>query len=876
MTNPYRSTSDPTYGVTEYIYDALGRTCLEIPPGGTVPSQGTCPTAVQTGDVTTIYTNRATETSDEGNGIRSVQKVSQSDGLGRLVSVCEVTSTTQQGSSGTPSACGQDIGATGFLTSYSYDTLDDLLQVTQGSLTARAFNYDSLSRLTNATNPESGVTTYTYDANSNIASRTQPEENQTDASDTVTTSYQYDTLNRETAIDYSDDTDNVDFNYDETSPWGFTLTNQIGRLTTEYDGNTGSVFSYDPMGRVNQNHQCTPQNCGSGDFPIAYTYDLLGDILTSTDGQVNTYTRTYNGAAKLTSLISSYSDSNHPATLFSTPTSPAYNAPGLLVSDKLGNGITETRGYNSHLEMTSVSAGSVYSLTLGYAANGDLTSATDSVNGTWTYTNDDFNRLIASSCSSHCPDDENTQGFSYSYDRFGNRWDQTVTAGSGGTLDLTFTGNNNQIDGYSYDAAGNLMSDGSHTYYYDAEHNLVQVDGTEGWCQSGTGTEATACYTYDAEGRRIRRSLPGSGDTDDYLYDLSGHFITQISSQGTWVRGELYAEGRHFATYENDLTTPTTFFTHADWLGTERVQTNVSGTSCETIASLAFGDGLTTSGSCDPTALRFTSQLRDYETNLDDFGARFYSSQFGRFMSADPDKAGASDGDPQSWNAYSYVLNDPLGATDPDGRHCVVMPDGSYRDVGTDGQSCAEANSAAQNNKPSAIVHGDLTDAEQLQDLANQIAGLTSARSLLDLAQHGVEGAMTFDGLRGLLELPGALRGAEEGLTGLYGTVSREALEAAANSGGPTVRVVTNLTQAPQAGRALSVATGDGAEALADAARSGGQTYVANIPKALLDLMERTGLAESSTTNMGGAIASEVKFQPQATEFVVKFFTRVQ
>lgn len=118
----------------------------------------------------------------------------------------------------------------------------------------------------------------------------------------------------------------------------------------------------------------------------------------------------------------------------------------------------------------------------------------------------------------------------------------------------------------------------------------------------------------------------------------------------------------------------------------------------------------------------------------------------------------------------------------------------------------------------------------------------------------------------------GGRAAAEETISGLYGTVSREALEAAANSGGQTVRVVTNLTQAPAAGQALSVATGEGAEALANAAREGGTTYVANIPKALLDQMKNAGLVEGSTTSMGGVVGQELKFAPQAAEFVVKFF----
>lgn len=219
------------------------------------------------------------------------------------------------------------------------------------------------------------------------------------------------------------------------------------------------------------------------------------------------------------------------------------------------------------------------------------------------------------------------------------------------------------------------MSDGSHAYYYDAEHHLVQVDGSEGWCQSNTGTAATACYTYDAEGRRIRRSVPGDGITDDYLYDLGGHFITQVSSSGFWVRGEIYANGEHIATYENDLTTPTTFFMHGDHLGTERVETTVNGSSCETITNTAFGDGLNTSGSCDPTSLRFTGKMRDFETNLDNFGARFYSNQLGRFMSSDEPFAGWDQHDPQSFNLFSYVGDSPLSRIDADGHDVQVCVD---------------------------------------------------------------------------------------------------------------------------------------------------------------------------------------------------------
>jgi RHS repeat-associated protein len=63
----------------------------------------------------------------------------------------------------------------------------------------------------------------------------------------------------------------------------------------------------------------------------------------------------------------------------------------------------------------------------------------------------------------------------------------------------------------------------------------------------------------------------------------------------------------------------------------------------------------------------FTGKERDAESNLDFFLARYYSSQQGRFLSPDPENAGASRDDPQSWNGYAYARNNPLLYTDPDG-----------------------------------------------------------------------------------------------------------------------------------------------------------------------------------------------------------------
>ena len=64
---------------------------------------------------------------------------------------------------------------------------------------------------------------------------------------------------------------------------------------------------------------------------------------------------------------------------------------------------------------------------------------------------------------------------------------------------------------------------------------------------------------------------------------------------------------------------------------------------------------------------QFTLKERDVETGLDYFGARYYGSMQGRFVSPDPLLSSGKLEDPQTWNHYSYTLNNPLALIDPTG-----------------------------------------------------------------------------------------------------------------------------------------------------------------------------------------------------------------
>src|SRR5208282_1118831 len=95
---------------------------------------------------------------------------------------------------------------------------------------------------------------------------------------------------------------------------------------------------------------------------------------------------------------------------------------------------------------------------------------------------------------------------------------------------------------------------------------------------------------------------------------------------------------------------------------------------------------------CNYDALfgKFTGKERDTESGNDYFGARYYGSSMGRFLSADSGVDQDAE-DPQSWNLYPYVRNNPLTNTDPDGHDCVVQTrvDGTHETISVSSGNCA-------------------------------------------------------------------------------------------------------------------------------------------------------------------------------------------
>lgn len=661
VSNAYCTPGDSTYGVTTHTYDALGRTTQVANPDSS--------------SVTTSYAGRGTEVTDESGK----QRISQTDGLGRITSVCEVTSTTLSvGISGStsPASCGLDISPdNGFLTTYGYDGLDDLTSVTQGPLNPRSFVYNSLGELVNSVNPEANTTTsgtvvptvYTYDANGNLATKTDARG--------IMTTYSYDALNRLTGKTYSDGTSPAAYHYDETSSHGNTLYNTIGRLSSETTtGGTFStldMYSYDRMGRVITNWQYgyDGTTLETGGSP-GYSYDLLGDVLGGLASGTGTVTNTYNSAGRLSGSTISYDNDyfGAPTTLIS---SPHYNALGERTSDILGDGETETWNFDNRGRQTSYSdvegSNTLYSYSLSYFPNGNVMSSDDSVNGDWVYGYDDLNRLTSASFGG--------ASYTYAYDRFGNRWEQNVTSGSGDMSDFAFDANN-RVVGYTYDDAGDVTYDNVESYTVDAEGRIATVPSL--------GTT----FVYDADGRREAIYQPSYGSTAyrGRVFYLDGSDMVETAGNQGRTRGEIFINGRHLLTIADLYSV----FDHDDWLGSEHFRSYASnGTFYESCASNPFGDNLTCSDGTgfDMSPVHFAGKDRDtffgYDSpspdNLDNFGARYYRSGAARFLSPDPGNAGAEPVDAQSWNGYAYSGGNPVTRTDPNGLDyhiCVTLDNG--------------------------------------------------------------------------------------------------------------------------------------------------------------------------------------------------------
>jgi RHS repeat-associated protein len=649
VSNPFRPASESVVWTTTG-YDGLGR--------------GVSVTTPDLAVVSTSYSGNMVLVTDQA----LKKRISQTNGLGQLTQVWEVTPSD----SSTVSVTFNGLNYTAYQTSYLYDALDDLAKVTQGSQ-SRYFMYDSLKRLIRGRNPEQDTSSsltltdpvtgnsawcvsYEYYNSGNLYRKTDSR------SPAVVTTNTYDKINRIVSRGYSDSTPAVSYKYDGAGASGGVLYSR-GRLTLVSSSvSTYSYDEYDQMGRVKR---CT-QTTASQPYSMSYAYDLAGHMTSETYPSGRQVITEYDSAGRAAGIRAAaifYAG----ARASDATNRIQYTAHGAVSAMKFDNDLWEHTNFNSRLQPTQIGLGtsgtdsSILKLDYEYTSscqtgnNGNVLKQTINASGlilTQTYCYDALNRLSSASENSGA-----SWSQTYGFDRYGNRWvNGYIVPGNESrtpTSQSAFNQSNNQIQlsGFGYDTSGNLKNDPTtvvNAMLYDAENRQVS------YTKNGTTT-----YSYDGDGHRVKK-VTGSVTTV-FVYNAAG---------------QLTAE------YTNDTTPPVggggTSYLTSDHLGSTRVVMKDDGTTVkarydylpfgeEIPATIGSRGGVTGYGGADSTKQKFTQKERDNESGLDYFLARYYSSAQGRFTSADNFLNDTRTNDPASWNLYVYVRNNPLRYVDPSG-----------------------------------------------------------------------------------------------------------------------------------------------------------------------------------------------------------------
>jgi RHS repeat-associated protein len=164
-----------------------------------------------------------------------------------------------------------------------------------------------------------------------------------------------------------------------------------------------------------------------------------------------------------------------------------------------------------------------------------------------------------------------------------------------------------------------------------------------------------------------------SGTYKQILYSPTGSKLAVMSRQNA-TNVFLPLPGGEQATYTNS----TIRFRHFDWLGSARFESSMAELEYADQAYAPFGETYSIKGSPTTPYISFTGAQPDTISGTYDFLFRKYSPTQGRWISPDPAGLSAANiSNPQSWNRYAYVLNNPLSLTDPLGLFCV-WDNGSY------------------------------------------------------------------------------------------------------------------------------------------------------------------------------------------------------
>jgi len=486
--------------------------------------------------------------------------------------------------------------ANGNKTSYAYNAAGDPLSTTYANGTSQSSTYDPEGDATSFLNANGQPINYTYNAAGQVVTETFSDGSQY--------TYTYDTYGN--MLKATDSTGTTNFTYDPTSelltkvayPNGLFLSftyNTAGQRTSMVDQTGFTVnYSYDAAGRLAR------LTDGSGNSIVTYTYDANGRLSQKTNGNGTSATYIYDADGNILHLVN-------------------YAAGGTI---------------NSRFDYTYNALGQ------------EITEAT--LDGTWTYRYDADGQLIHAVFASTNPNIP-SQDLAYSYDAMGNR----VSAIQNGVTTMYTTNNLNEYTSVggvndTYDADGNLTSDGTNTYAYNSLNQLISVIGPSG----------TTTYTYNALGQRVASTT--GGQMTQYLIDPAGlgNMVGEYDSGNVLESRNVYG----LALVASAQGSGSLNFFDFDAVSSTVGVTSSSGQSLDSYAYAPFGALISpASPAANPFQFAGGSGVQAEGSGLSFMRARYYSPGMGRFISNDP--IGILGGE----NLYAYSANSPAQRIDPTG-----------------------------------------------------------------------------------------------------------------------------------------------------------------------------------------------------------------
>ena len=549
-------------------------------------------------------------------------------------------------------------------TTFQNNARDQITQIVQAGDRVRSFGYDGYGRLGNRTTPEQGTTTYSYFADDTVQTVTDARG----ASQTFSYNGRHLPMNITFGVPAGvAATANVSFLYDAA-----------GNRTWMADGYGSSSYTYDTFSRMTNEWRYI-NDLGNW-YGLTYDYTIGGALSGVTNPWGARVGYSFNQEGELTAATAGTGGYQGVSNYIN---SVSYRASGAPKQVDYGNGRSLFAAYDNRMRLTTWDVNGVLGYDYNYDYFNNRTSRVSYARNRYdstldrSYEYDHVGRLIishsgaearAAAFSGEWNPKDGPFSLGFEYDVWGNMtrrfgWGGEVQGGAADqTSEILYSYANNRRNGFGYDAAGNLTTDLGQTFTYDAVGSQTYASYMSVW------------QGHDGDGLRVKKTENGAISYSLRSTMLGGKVVAEIWDWGQgygWARGYVYAGEQLVALQESG----SVYWAHQDPINKSQRITDTAGNTVAAIELDPWGGDTNRSSNAWYQPKKFTSY--DHDGNgSDEALARRYNRWHSRFDQPDRYDGSYDSSNPQSFNRYAYVHNDPVNFVDPSGlsEHPPTLP----------------------------------------------------------------------------------------------------------------------------------------------------------------------------------------------------------